>query len=671
MTRRTVLLVTLLLVTSVLGMLGCVGGVTPTPTPTMEPTPSPAQAVYEDPEGLFSVPIPTNWTAETVDGYGVLTSPEGNLTVYVMALEANSVANGTRAAWAMVDPSFDVEPDEVIQEPVTNGADEAVTITYDTGDDNEVLLGGGWLYQGIAYIELLRGDLVTFQKRVSQLSIIDSGFNIYALEEVDLSNVEPEPLDDELLAELEAYIHQAMEYFEVPGAAVAIVKDGGIVYAKGFGVRQMGGNESVTPETLMLIGSTTKTMTTMLMAQLVDEGLMNWDTRVVDILPTFAVADGNITERIEVRHLVCACTGVPRRDFEMVFNSDGLTAEDIVESLAAFEFFTGFGEAFQYSNQMVATGGYVAALAAGGEYGNLRDDYVALMQKRVFDPMGMCGTTFSFGEAEATGNCASPNGRDLAFENRPIPMSEEQELLEPLAPAGGAWSNVIDMGRYLIAELNEGVAPDGRRVVSAENLGKTWEPQVAISDEASYGLGWIVDEYKGLRVFHHGGNTMGFTSDLAFVPEAGLGISVLTNQYGSFLNGLVRLRLLELMYGQEPEADEMGRFQLGLIKKATDELLAKLQESIDAAAVAPYLGRYSNDALGEVTVEWRGNELTFDAGEFRAEIRSKVDEEGKVSYLLYESLLAGLAIEFAGAEDGKPTMTVGAGVNRYTFEKAQ
>src|SRR5690606_10482055 len=141
------------------------------------------------------------------------------------------------------------------------------------------------------------------------------------------------------------------------------------------GTRDPATGEPLTPDTHMMIGSIGKTMTTMLMATLVDDGLMQWDTPVVEILPEFEVADPTLTEQMTVRNLVCACTGVPRRDLELLFNANELSAEEIVESLATFEFFTDFGEAFQYSNQMVATGGYVAAAAAGGEYGNLYDAY--------------------------------------------------------------------------------------------------------------------------------------------------------------------------------------------------------------------------------------------------------------------------------------------------------
>jgi len=629
---------------------------------------------YEDPNGLFSVPIPTNWTAEQGDGYGILTSPEGGITVYVLTVESDDIEEAVSAAWAIVDPAFDLEPDEVIEAPpigTKEGAEKAFTITYDTGDETEVILAGGWVYQGIVYVELFKADLVALQQRISQLQIIDTGFTINALEVTNLSGVEPLPLTNELIAELEAYIADTMELLDVPGVAVAIVKDGEIVYANGFGIRELGGNDPVTPETLMMIGSTTKSMTTMMMATLVDDGLMDWDTLVIDILPTFAVADPDITQRITVRNLVCACTGVPRRDAELLFNANDLSAKDIIESLADFEFFTDFGEAFQYSNQMVATGGYVATLAAGGEYGNLYDSYLALMQERIFGPIGMTSSTFSLEEAQASPNHATPHSMTLAGEYVTIPLSREA-LVTPVAPAGSLWSNVLDMGRYLITELNEGVAPDGTPVVSAENLAITWEPQVAITADASYGLGWIVDEYKGLLMLQHGGNTLGFTSDLAFLPEIDMGISVLTNQYGSILNQAVRFRLLELLYQQEAEFDELIQFYIDRTEEALAELNAQIADSVDPEAVAPYVGVYANDALGEIIITLDDDDvLTLDAGEFLMELLPKVDEDGEVE--AYRSVTPGLGGEFQFSEDddGNPIIIIGEGAYEYIFDKVE
>lgn len=152
------------------------------------------------------------------------------------------------------------------------------------------------------------------------------------------------PFDEALIAEFEAYLVEKMNQLEVPGAAVALVRDGELVYANGFGVRDLDTGEPVTPETRMMIGSSTKSMTTLLMAMLVDDGDFAWDTPVTDILPTFRLADPAVTAEITMRNLVCACTGVPRRDFEWLLNASELDAEDIIESLATFELFTEFGE---------------------------------------------------------------------------------------------------------------------------------------------------------------------------------------------------------------------------------------------------------------------------------------------------------------------------------------
>ena len=122
-----------------------------------------------------------------------------------------------------------------------------------------------------------------------------------------------------------------------------------------------------------------------------------------------------------------------------------------------------------------------------------------------------------------------------------------EEFVTPIAPAGAYWSTGQDMARYLITELNKGVSPDGKRVVSAENLQVTWTPQVSITAESSYGLGWIIDQYKGQPLIEHGGNTLGFTSDLPFLPKANVGISVLSNvQGGNLFNQAVRYRLLQI-----------------------------------------------------------------------------------------------------------------------------
>jgi CubicO group peptidase (beta-lactamase class C family)/pimeloyl-ACP methyl ester carboxylesterase len=626
------------------------------------------EGIYQHPGGLFSVPIPTNWAVEERTGYATLTSPDGEIEVYVLALEADDLEQAVADGWALIDPEFDLDIDEVIDEPVTNGAERAITVTYDTGDGETIVMGGGWLHDGVAYLEYFRTTLEPFQKRAYQLSLIGTGYDIAALEETDLSGVEPRPLED-VLPELENFIQDKMEELEVVGASVAIVQDGELAYAKGFGVQDLDTGEPVTPQTLMMIGSTTKSMTTMLMAQLVDQGVFDWDTPVVEVLPSFKVADPGVTEEITMGNLVCACTGVPRRDLEWLFNASDLSAEDVVESLADFEFFTDFGEAFQYSNQMVATGGYLAALAAGGEYGDLYQHYVDILQAQVLDPIGMPNSTFSFEQVVTSGNYATPYGRTATGEIVELPLSDE-EVLVPMGPAGALWSNVLDMANYLITDINQGQTAGGTQVVSSENLAVTWEPQVDITADASYGLGWIIEDYDGLQVLSHGGNTFGFSSELAFLPELDLGISILTNQRASAFNPSVRGRLLELLFDREPEVEAMLEFQQTQMEEARAELRESMTD-IDPTAVEPFLGRWSHEALGEITLSWQDENLTLDAGEFASEIRARLSDDGEIVYFLYTPPIEGLPLKLEQQEGSDPTLVLGLGVVEYTFEKQE
>ncbi len=632
------------------------------------------ESVYRDPDGRFSVPIPTNWRVDAREGYVVLASPDDLITVSFVVVETDDVEEALAQAWAVVDADFDRAVADTLDIPVSE-LDRFVLYTYEMADgDDTIVQAEVRVHQGVAYVGLFNANLTAAQQRQAQIQIIDSGFNIAAIEATDLSDVEPLPLSDALIAELEAYIQAAMESYQTPGAAVAIVRDGEIVYASGFGVRNPQG-DPVTPETRMLIGSTTKTMTTLLMAQLVDEGVMAWDTPVIEILPTFRVADPEATGVINMEHMVCACTGVPRRDLELIFNSDELTAEGIIESLSTFTFFTDFGEAFQYSNQMVAAAGYLAALAAGGSYGTLYNDYVTLVETRIFEPLGMEGTTFSFDEALASDNYALPYGLYMDFTFEPLPFEVEQAFLIPITPAGAAWSTALDMAQYMIMMLNEGVAADGTRIVSADNLARTWEPQVAISASDEYGLGWIVSDYHGLTMLSHAGNTLGFTSEFAFLPERDLGIVVLTNQRLSPLNSAVRTRLFEMLFEQPHSTEEVLQFQLNLMRDQYAKILEQIERTAEPEAIDIAVGAYTNEALGDVTIR-RSEDgvLIFDAGEFRSELWRYMPEDkpdtDTIHFLLYDPPLNGLGVRFEAGDDGDYRMIVGEGVNEYSFERA-
>ncbi len=274
---------------------------------------------YTSLDGLFSVPVPTNWTVEENEGYVALRAPEGQLRAYLLALPGEDPRAAIDAAWAIVDPNFAGDVENTLTPPPSDGLEEIVLVNYKLSEEQIFTQALGARYNGVIYVQIYQGDIPTIQRRNAQIQIIATGFKITDLEEDDLTGVAALPIDDEMLAELQAYIEEKMAQLEIPGAAVAIVQNGAVIYAVGFGSRGPVNDAPITADTHFMIGSTGKTMTTMLMAALVDAGLMSWDTPVIDILPQFAVADAELTETLTLRNLVCACTGVPRRDLRTGF----------------------------------------------------------------------------------------------------------------------------------------------------------------------------------------------------------------------------------------------------------------------------------------------------------------------------------------------------------------
>ena len=295
------------------------------------------------------------------------------------------------------------------------------------------------------------------------------------------------PLTAEALAQFAAYIEDTRRSFNVPGMAVVVVQGGDVAFAQGFGVREAGRDDPITPDTLFSIGSTAKAMTAMMAATLVDEGLITWDTPVVDVMPQFQLSDADATGKITLRHLFAHTTGLPNTDLALFFAE--LPPEGIVEFFKDVPLNTQPGGSRTYQNEAFAVGGYVAAMAAGGRYGDdLLETYVDLMQQRVFDPIGMSTATFSIKETEANPNHATPHYTTLngtlaqtGFEVTPTHFWDTGSL----APAGEVRASALDVGRFLITMLSEGVAPDGARVVSRESLAETWTQQIEM-------LGWRV-----------------------------------------------------------------------------------------------------------------------------------------------------------------------------------
>jgi CubicO group peptidase (beta-lactamase class C family) len=501
----------------------------------------------------------------------------------------------------------------------------------------------------------------------------------------DLAGVSPLPLTGERRAAFEAYAADAINRLGVAGASVAVVQGGEVVYAQGFGVRALGGTDPVTPDTLMMIGSVTKSMTSTMAATVVDDGWLSWDTPLVDLLPDFAVADPQLTPRLTLADAFCACTGLPRRDLELMFQFNDLTPDRLIAQVGELPLTAPYGQEFQYSNQMYAIGGYAAAIAAGAAPNDLSGGYQLAMRQRLLNPIGMQRSTFALAEVLASGDYALPHATNLDGQLQQVSPLVDQRFATSVAPAGALWSSARDMARYLQTELADGVAPNGTPVVSAENLARTRAPRAAIPAQPGlpplfaetgdhYAMGWVTGSYHGQPILSHSGGTLGFVSEVAFLPEADLGIVILTNggQGAGTFNYAVQFHLFELLFDQSAEFDAL----LGPFLEAQTAQLGELRAHLGTVgpdAVAPYLGHYEHPTLGDVEVALRDGKLVFDAGEIRSEMRPQIDEAGQVvSYVFTDPPLAGpTPVTFRQDDDGRPEVVAvvedEGGATTYVF----
>jgi CubicO group peptidase (beta-lactamase class C family) len=464
------------------------------------------------------------------------------------------------------------------------------------------------------------------------------------------------PLPASLVSDLERYVTRTMKQFDVPGVSMVLVHGDRVVYSRGIGVRDLETKAPVTTGTLFGIGSTTKSMTALMIATLVEDGVIDWDTPVMDVMPAFALSNPAIAKAVTFEHTLCMCTGVPRRMEEISTRYSEMTARDVVESLATIPLSGTFERQFNYSSRMLAAGGYLAAMAAGGGYGDLAQSYTDLMQERVLDPLGMTSSTFSIEEAVAGGNYATPYYSTLSG-YRAVPP-EIEGMFAPIAPAGSLWSNADDMANYLIMLLNGGVSAGGQRVVSAESLSNLWQPRVAIDAKIGYALGWHVEDYHGLQVIHHPGGTVGFASELVVIPERNVGFALLANRMDLVapVGRMATYRLLEMLTGSEQVYDRQVREAARDVRRQVLTLSFVARKKVDPDEIAPYLGAYHNGILGEIElVLHEDNSLYVDFGEYESEVRRLVPEENQ--FLFYESVFVGKTLTLNQDAQGNVTVT--------------
>jgi CubicO group peptidase (beta-lactamase class C family) len=339
------------------------------------------------------------------------------------------------------------------------------------------------------------------------------------------SSVNPPP-------DLDSYVANAMKTFEVPGIALALVKDGKIVVAKGYGVRKLGGSTAVDEHTMFGIGSNTKAFTTAALATLVDAGKLSWDDPVYQRLPGFVMYDPYVSHEMTIRDLITHRSGMGLGEGDLLFwPPSTYTREEIIYKLRFMKPASSFRSHYAYDNLLYMAAGQIIPAVTGISW----EDYI---RQHIFAPLAMNHSNLS--------TAAFKSGDDYAYPHSRVDGKLQAihfEVLDNVGPAGSINSCAADMAKWVQLQLNHGrfIDRDGR-LFSEEQSKQMWSPQtiLPISDApsplaalrpsfADYALGWALRDYHGRKLVGHTGGVAGFVSRVMLVPEENLGVVVLTN----------------------------------------------------------------------------------------------------------------------------------------------
>lgn len=558
------------------------------------------------------VTLPAGWSLGTEPGDAVtIVSPEEDLRVaFVIVALKGTPEDMATAAWQAFDSNFDFPVLQKMPMPGAGGWDAIFQVIYNVPEaQSRVAVATLRTLGDKAYCGLISGAKSGISRRYAQVMEVLQNWKPEGLVEPSLAGSQPRNWEEKQSAEMGEFLSRSMAELQIPGAAIAVVQGGLVIFAEGFGVAKIGSNEAVRPDTRFMIGSSTKPLTTLMMARLVAMGKLDWSTPVTKLLPDFALADPDMTRRLEIRHTASASTGMPRRDLDFVFKFKGITPEQRLEEMKQMKPTTGFGETFQYSNYLVAAGGYAAARSYH-QQGPLQEAYEQAMRELIFEPLGMRKTGFD--ETDG-GPAASPHA--LNFEGNTVSIKPAIEgCVKAVAPAGAVWSTVMDMAQYLLLELNRGKLPNGKQLLPEEALLERRKRGIKITEKISYGLGLFLSDEDGLSVMHHGGNNWGFSADLYFLPQEDVGVVLLTNvRLANLFLAAARRKVFELLFDAPPRAEKMVAAASQAEKEAASKRLARVRVDADSTSwLDGIIGEYRSSELGPLSVQRKDGQYCAD-----------------------------------------------------------
>jgi CubicO group peptidase (beta-lactamase class C family) len=642
----------------------------PTPSPGGQSAPEvvAADTPRLTPDGA-KFTVPAGWSIASGKNLVLLTPPETDTHLAIFDTQAADAKTAVAAAWAAYKPDSKRPIKLITPEPGREGWDEAQGFDYETSPNERVVVfafaqrsGNSWT------VLILDGTLPTVEKRGAPIDLVFGSLRPKNYTRESFAGLKAHPLDATRIELLKSFVQTSMHQLAIPGVSLALIDGGKVVYEGGLGVKELGKPDPVDQDTLFMAASNTKGQTTLLLAELVDEKKLRWDQPVIEVYPKFKLGNEDTSKEVLVRHLICACTGMPRQDLEWLFNFKNNNPDTVFTLLARMQPTSKFGEVYQYSNLMAAAAGYIGGHIAYPEM-DLGAAYDKAMQEKIFNPLGMNSTTFDYARA-LSGNHASPHGDDVDGKPAVASMAFNYSIYSA-RPAGGEWTSAHDLARYVQNELSLGKLPNGTQMVSQENLLMRRKSQIMTGEDRWYGMGLEVDRKYGVPVVSHGGSMAGFKSNFVFLPDSGIGLVILTNaDMGGTLVYNIGRRLLEVAFDGKPEAagdvaSAAANFKADL-KKERERLVVPADSTI-VKGLAP---RYSNAQLGQISVLNSGGATTFDFGVWKSVVASRKNDDSTISLITIDPTNRGF--EFVvGERAGKRILTLRDAQHEYIFNEAE
>ncbi len=411
------------------------------------------------------------------------------------------------------------------------------------------------------------------------------------------------------------YVNKAIKDWEVPGVAIAVVKDDKVVFAKGYGVRELGKSDPVTANTVFAIGSSSKAFTSAALSMLQDEGKLKWDDPASKYLVNFQLFDPYASREATVSDLLSHRVGLERGD--RLWYATAYDRNEVLRRIRYLKPSSSFRSKFGYQNIMFLAAGQIIPSITGESW----DDFV---RERIFVPLGMNSTNTTVTTLKNVKDLAAPHVR-IDGKVKPVPY----RLIDNIGPAGSINSNVTDMSQWLRLQLNNGKFGD-KQLISQANIKEMQSPHTIIPLEGlytsiyseahflNYGMGWFLSDYRGRKMVEHGGAIDGMRGAVAMIPEEKIGVVILGNMNGSILPQVLANRVFDMYLAPGKEKDWSGdvlktiKAAEAQAKTAADKREAdRVKNTQPSLSLEKYAGDYADEMYGDA-------KITFENGVLKA-----------------------------------------------------